>query len=60
MSLSRGASRRYRHHEDEHVDNVRFAVERITLLQHLVRIQRETGWRTEARAKELRQLWGLE
>ncbi|KIW68534.1 hypothetical protein PV04_04473 [Phialophora macrospora] len=58
-TMSRSATRHYRH-EDEHVDNVRFAVQRITLLQHLVHIQRETGWRTEGRAKELRQLWGLE
>ncbi len=41
-------------------EGLQFATERMVLLQHLVRIQRETGWKTEDRARELRKLWGFE
>ena len=37
-----------------------YSAQKIALLQHLIRIQRETGWTTEGRAKQLRRLWGLE
>ncbi|KAF4443600.1 alkaline phosphatase family [Fusarium acutatum] len=37
-----------------------YAVEKIALLKHLAKIERETGWRTTDRAKDLRILWDLE
>ncbi|KAH7187930.1 hypothetical protein DER44DRAFT_816326 [Fusarium oxysporum] len=37
-----------------------FAAEKIALLKHLAKIERETGWKTSERAKDLRMLWGLE
>uniref|UniRef100_A0A0D2XFK0 Zn(2)-C6 fungal-type domain-containing protein n=1 Tax=Fusarium oxysporum (strain Fo5176) TaxID=660025 RepID=A0A0D2XFK0_FUSOF len=37
-----------------------FAAEKIALLKHLAKIERETGWKTTERAKDLRILWGLE
>ncbi|KAH7112021.1 hypothetical protein EDB81DRAFT_828569 [Dactylonectria macrodidyma] len=37
-----------------------FAAEKIALLRHLAKIERETGWKTSERAKDLRMLWGLE
>jgi hypothetical protein len=37
-----------------------FAAEKIALLGHLAKIERETGWKTSDRAKDLRILWGLE
>jgi hypothetical protein len=37
-----------------------FAAEQVTLLQHLVTIQRETGWKTADQAEKLRRLWGLQ
>lgn len=37
-----------------------FSTEKVLLLRHLLRIQRETGWKTDDRAKDLRLLWGLE
>ncbi|KAJ5516857.1 hypothetical protein N7527_008417 [Penicillium freii] len=36
-----------------------FAAEKVALLKHLARIERETGWDTSARAANLRSLWGL-
>lgn len=44
--------------EDLEVEN--FAVEKIALLQHLARIERETGWKTSDRAKDLRIFWRLD
>ncbi|KAI9929559.1 hypothetical protein ASPWEDRAFT_172784 [Aspergillus wentii DTO 134E9] len=37
-----------------------YAAEKILLLKHLTRIERETGWKTSDRAGELRGLWGFE
>jgi hypothetical protein len=37
-----------------------FAAEKIALLRQLARIERETGWKTSERARDLRVLWGLE
>lgn len=37
-----------------------FAAEKIALLRHLAKIERETGWKTSERAKDLRILWGLD
>ncbi|KAJ4982628.1 alkaline phosphatase family protein [Stagonosporopsis vannaccii] len=39
--------------EEEH------PAEKIVLLRHLARIERETGWKTSGRAAELRKLWGF-
>ncbi|EON66284.1 hypothetical protein W97_05677 [Coniosporium apollinis CBS 100218] len=47
--------------EDDHADDTaRYAAEQIVLLKHLIRIQRETGWKTEGRAEDLRKIWGLQ
>lgn len=37
-----------------------FAAEKMSLLKHLALIERETGWKTSERARDLRILWGLE
>ncbi|KAI8674270.1 hypothetical protein NCS55_00750400 [Fusarium keratoplasticum] len=37
-----------------------FPAEKMALLKHLAKIERETGWKTSDRARELRILWGLE
>jgi hypothetical protein len=37
-----------------------FAAEKVALLRHLAKIERETGWKTKERARDLRVLWGLE
>jgi hypothetical protein len=37
-----------------------FAAKKLALLKHLAKIERETGWKTSERAKDLRMLWGLE
>lgn len=39
--------------EEEH------AAEKIALLKHLGKIERETGWKTSARASQLRTMWGI-
>jgi hypothetical protein len=36
-----------------------YSSEKITLLKHLAKIERETGWKTSDRAAELRKLWGF-
>lgn len=36
-----------------------FCPEKIMLLKHLAKIERETGWKTSDRAAELRMLWGF-
>lgn len=36
-----------------------FCREKIVLLKHLAKIERETGWKTSDRAAELRSLWGF-
>ncbi|KZL72219.1 alkaline phosphatase family protein, partial [Colletotrichum tofieldiae] len=36
-----------------------FASEKLALLRHLARIERETGWKTSERSAELRNLWGF-
>jgi hypothetical protein len=45
---------------DRAIDSSHFAAEKIAILKHLVLIKRETGWKTESRAQDLRILWGLE
>ncbi|OJJ06449.1 hypothetical protein ASPVEDRAFT_45847 [Aspergillus versicolor CBS 583.65] len=37
----------------------RYAAEKVLLLKQLVRIERETGWKTSDRAVDLRLLWGM-
>ncbi|PKS11003.1 hypothetical protein jhhlp_002762 [Lomentospora prolificans] len=37
-----------------------FAAEKIALLKQLTRIEKQTGWKTSERARDLRVLWGLE
>lgn len=39
--------------EEEHT------AEKIALLKHLGKIERETGWKTSARASQLRTMWGI-
>ncbi|KAF9889264.1 hypothetical protein FE257_007577 [Aspergillus nanangensis] len=36
-----------------------YPAEKILLLKHLARIERETGWKTSDRAADLRELWGF-
>lgn len=36
-----------------------YAPEKIALLEHLAKIERETGWQTSGRAADLRRLWGF-
>lgn len=36
----------------------RYAAEKVLLLKQLVRIERETGWKTSDSAVKLRLLWG--
>ncbi|KAJ6053341.1 uncharacterized protein N7446_009353 [Penicillium canescens] len=43
----------------ENHDFDEFCSEKILLLKHLARIERETGWKTSDRAAELRMLWGF-
>jgi hypothetical protein len=37
-----------------------YATEKLMLLKHLSKIEREIGWKTSSRAADLRRLWGLE
>lgn len=37
-----------------------FSAEKLALLKHLAIVERETGWKTSGRARDLRVLWGLE
>jgi hypothetical protein len=46
--------------ESDGADDVYYAAEKLALLKHLAKIERETGWRTSERAADLRRLWGLE
>ena len=46
--------------ESDGADDVCYAAEKLSLLKHLAKIERETGWRTCNRAADLRRLWGLE
>lgn len=39
---------------------VKNPAEQVEILKQLVKIEKETGWKTSTRARELRQLWGLE
>ncbi|CAI7615504.1 unnamed protein product [Penicillium manginii] len=43
----------------ESPDSDKFCAEKIILLKHLAKIERETGWKTSDRAAELRSLWGF-
>lgn len=45
--------------DGEFFENEEHASEKIALLKHLAKIERETGWKTSARASELRNLWGI-
>lgn len=36
-----------------------YPTEKLLLLKHLARIERETGWKTSDRAADLRIFWGL-
>lgn len=45
--------------DDEFFKNEQYASEKLALLKHLAKIERETGWKTSARASELRNLWGF-
>lgn len=40
-------------------DGNEHAAEKFALLKHLAKIERETGWPTYGKAKELRKRWGL-
>ncbi|CAI4220213.1 unnamed protein product [Parascedosporium putredinis] len=42
------------------LDSEEFAAEKFALLKQLARIERQTGWKTSGRARDLRILWGLE
>ncbi|KAH7390019.1 hypothetical protein BKA66DRAFT_489547 [Pyrenochaeta sp. MPI-SDFR-AT-0127] len=46
--------------DDASTGEEEYPAEKIALLKHLARIERETGWKTSERAVELRRLWGLE
>ncbi|RSM09890.1 hypothetical protein CEP52_003887 [Fusarium oligoseptatum] len=46
--------------EDRMAELAEFPAEKMALLKHLAKIERETGWKTSDRARELRILWGLE
>ncbi|RSM13560.1 hypothetical protein CDV31_005730 [Fusarium ambrosium] len=46
--------------EDGMTELAEFPAEKMALLKHLAKIERETGWKTSDRARELRILWGLE
>jgi hypothetical protein len=46
--------------DDEASAGVEHAAEKIALLKHLAKIERETGWKTSSRAADLRKLWGIE
>lgn len=45
--------------DKETFDSDNFSSEKIILLKHLAKIERETGWKTSDRAAELRSLWGF-
>ncbi|KAH7082008.1 putative Zn(II)2Cys6 transcription factor [Paraphoma chrysanthemicola] len=46
--------------EDEASADDEYPAEKIALLKHLAKIERETGWNTSSRASDLRKLWGIE
>lgn len=49
-------------HENTAQDDLQdddYCSEKILLLKHLAKIERETGWKTSDRAAELRMLWGF-
>ncbi|KAH7064336.1 putative Zn(II)2Cys6 transcription factor [Paraphoma chrysanthemicola] len=46
--------------EDDIARKEEYASEKLALLRHLSRIERETGWTTSGRAAELRRVWRLE
>jgi hypothetical protein len=41
-------------------DGAEYAAEKIALLKHLAKIERESGWPTASQATALRRLWRLE
>ena len=46
--------------EDDIANEEEYAAEKLSLLKHLSKIEREIGWTTSDRAADLRRLWGLE
>lgn len=45
--------------DDAIFEEEEYAAEKIALLKHLGKIERETGWKTSARASQLRTMWGI-
>jgi hypothetical protein len=37
-----------------------YAAEKLAILKHLAKIERETGWKTSNRGADLRRLWEIE
>jgi hypothetical protein len=46
--------------QDDIANDEEYAAEKLVLLRHFSRIERETGWTTSGRAADLRRFWGLE
>lgn len=44
---------------DDAMFEEKHAAEKIALLKHLGKIERETGWKTSGRASQLRTMWGI-
>lgn len=55
--LNRSPSHEHTAQDDLQDDD--YCSEKILLLKHLAKIERETGWKTSDRAAELRMLWGF-
>lgn len=45
---------------DDTSNHDEYAAEKIALLKHLTKIEKQTGWKTSERARDLRVIWGLE
>lgn len=45
--------------DDSIFEQEEHTAEKIALLKHLGKIERETGWKTSARASQLRTMWGI-
>ncbi|CAN9144826.1 unnamed protein product [Alternaria alternata] len=46
--------------ESDGTDDMCYAAEKLAILKHLAKIERETGWKTSNRAADLRRLWEIE
>lgn len=55
--LNRSPSHEHTAQDDPQDDD--YSSQKIILLKHLAKIERETGWKTSERAAELRMLWGF-